>query len=141
VRRPAKPAGSLAKQAVELKEQAVKAIRCADPAALRERLAFSEEHLDVLDQISSGLPVKNAVAILAAARMRLDFTLSRPAQGVALQQHVTFTFVDPYGDGPDAVIEVGCNPAALPLVAGESILDRAERVAREREAQVAAKKP
>jgi hypothetical protein len=135
-----KPRGPLAKQAGNLKAKADEAIRLADPEALRSRLAFSDEHLDVLDQISSGLPVKNSVAILNAARIRLDFTMARPAQGIAVDQRVTYAVFDPYAEPGGAAIELKVTPLQLVKRADETANDYAERLVREREAKVIAER-
>src|ERR1700674_3459369 len=45
----------------------------------RERMAFTEEQLRILDCIAAGLPVRAAREAIAALRLKADFLLSKPA--------------------------------------------------------------
>ncbi len=128
------PRGTLARQAANLKTEAVASM--ADPAVVRDRLALTEKHLEVLDQISRGLPVRDAVAVLAAARLRLDFSCAKPQQSVAVDQRVLYTFIDPYAEPGAAAVEVQAAPPKLLQATGETANDFADRVARQREAEL-----
>jgi hypothetical protein len=119
-----------------VKAEAKKVADLADPAVVRDRLALTEEHLEVLDQISRGLPVKGAVAVLAAARLRLDFSCAKPQQSVAVDQRVLYTFIDPYAEPGAAAITVPLSQPQLVQRADETANDFAERVAKAREAQI-----
>jgi len=100
-----------------------------EPEAMRGELAFTQPMLDVLRDISLGLDVRNSTSVIALARLRLDFLLAKPVQGIAVQQLVTLNFLDPYRDGEVVAVEV--RQPELPVIKGESVAARAERVALE----------
>jgi hypothetical protein len=65
---------------------------------VRERMAFTEEQLRVLDAIAAGLPVRAAREVIAALRLKADFLLSKPA--AAVDHRVGIAVVDPYCEKP-----------------------------------------
>lgn len=99
-----------------------------EPEAMRGELGFTQPMLDVLRDISLGLDVRNSTSIIALARLRVDACIPKLVQGVAVQQHVTYRFFDPYSEAGE-VIDVAVLSPELPAIAGESVGARAERVA------------
>lgn len=74
----------------------------------RERMAFTEEQLRMLDCIAAGLPVRAAREAIAALRLKAEFLLSRPSSAVDVRMGVQV--IDPYSEPPAAAVAV----AALP---------------------------
>ena len=134
--RGANPAIPVVKEAGQLDVAGAAAMERATPEAIRNELAFLPSHFEVLDQISSGIPVPGATNAIAAARLRLDFLLSKPAQGVAVQGHFTVAINDPYAPpgSPPVLMQCGPAPELPPRRPGEGANDYADRIETAREA-------
>ena len=64
--------------------QAVALIRRLSNAEFRERAALTEEQLETLDDIASGRPPRNAVAIIHAIELKCGYAYGKPAQAVEI---------------------------------------------------------
>jgi hypothetical protein len=78
----------------------------------RERMAFTEEQLRILDCIAAGLPVRAAREAIAALRLKADFLLSKPA--AAVDHRVGIAVVNPYPDADALPAAASAVVAALP---------------------------
>lgn len=64
--------------------QAVALIKRLSNTEFRERAALTEEQLETLDDIASGRPPRNAVAIIHAIELKCGYAYGRPAQAVEI---------------------------------------------------------
>jgi hypothetical protein len=67
--------------------------RYTDDPELRERLRPTEDELRTIDNICSGRYVRNASAIVAAFRHRLEFSLAKPPQEHEVKGGISITWV------------------------------------------------
>ncbi len=59
------------------------------PEQLSAELGLTQDQVDVLDRIASGRPPRNAAAIIAGIKLKLDFTQPKPTQNVNVKGTLT----------------------------------------------------
>jgi hypothetical protein len=89
-------------KAAQLREQLAELAEQAEPKRLTEEeakgfLALSREEINVLNLIAAGRPPRNAMAIMAAIRLKLEHTVSKPKQNVGVDSEVHVT-IETVGD-------------------------------------------
>lgn len=129
--------GPASREAGQLVVAGTEAMSRATPEATRDALAFRPAHFEQLDLISSGVPTPNAVAIIAAARLRLDFLLARPDQKLNVDSRVIVNLVNPFAPRDAGDQAVTARPL-FPTAAGQSHAELAEHQAQLVEATVLA---
>jgi hypothetical protein len=90
-----------------------------------EAMGYTEKHIETLDAIASGLPVRNAREVIAALRLKADFLMPKPS--TSIDHRVAVLVVkDPYeedGLGALPVAVVAAQVVALPEPDGQALAD------------------
>lgn len=60
----------------------------ANEAEMREKVTLTEDEMKAWNQIASGRPMRNSTAVLQAIKMKMEFTMAKPAQKVDSDQKV-----------------------------------------------------
>lgn len=83
---------------------------------VRDRLSLSAEELDTLDLLCLGAPVRNGRLALDALKVKLEWSLAKPAQRHEVQQAQILLVKNPYDDCATALptVETVTTPALPP---------------------------
>lgn len=66
----------------------------ADDAEMKERVTLTQGEMDAWNQIAAGRPMRNSTAVLAAIKMKMEYTVQKPAQKVDADTKLTVEVVN-----------------------------------------------
>ena len=64
-----------------------------DDADMKAKVTLTEAELNAWNQIAAGRPMRNSTAVLQAIKMKMEYTVSKPAQKVESDQKVQIEVV------------------------------------------------
>lgn len=66
----------------------------ADEAEMKAQVTLTQGELDAWNQIAAGRPMRNSTAVLAAIKMKMEYTVQKPAQKVDADTKVLVEIVN-----------------------------------------------
>lgn len=82
-----------AAQMREARKKAKQAPAFTDDADMKAKVTLTEAELAAWNQIAAGRPMRNSTAVLQAIKMKMEYTVSKPAQKVESDQKVQIEVV------------------------------------------------
>jgi hypothetical protein len=66
----------------------------ADDAEMKARVTLTQGEMDAWNQIAAGRPMRNSTAVLQAIKMKMEYTVQKPAQKVDADTRLTVEVVN-----------------------------------------------